>query len=77
MRINHVKVEGHETLKRDMSSHAIIDNDDLAYTSYMQRRETEKRQRQEMNNLKKEVNELKDDIKEIKDLLINLIKGKQ
>lgn len=74
--VTHLKVEGHETLVRDVSSHAIINNDDEAYRAYVTRRQQEKRQREELQNLKSEVEELKTDIKDIKDLLTILVKGK-
>jgi hypothetical protein len=75
--VTHLKVEGHETLKRDMSSNAIINDDDTAYRAYVSRRELEKRQREEFLNLKDDVQGLKDDIKDIKELLLILAKGKQ
>lgn len=73
--VQHLKVEGHETLSRDVSSHAIINNDDEAYRAYVTRRHQEKRQREELSKVKSEVEELKSDIKEIKNLLTLLVKG--
>lgn len=72
-----VKVEGHVSLRRDMSSHAIVNNDDDAYNAYMLKRQQEKKQRQEFLNLKSEVAELKNDIKDIKELLTILVKANQ
>lgn len=63
------KVEGHESLVRDMSSHAILSTDDQAYEAYRRSRDTIKRQAQELK-------ELKADVTEIKEMLSMLLKGK-
>lgn len=63
------KVEGHESLVRDMSSHAILSTDDQAYEAYKRNRDTVKRQA-------KELNQLKSDVAEIKEMLSMLLKGK-
>jgi hypothetical protein len=63
------KVEGHESLVRDMSSHAILSTDDHAYEAYKRSRDTIKRQAQELK-------ELKADVTEIKEMLSMLLKGK-
>lgn len=63
------KVEGHESLVRDMSSHAILSTDDEAYEAYKRSRDVIKRQSQELK-------EVKADIAEIKELLGMLLKGK-
>lgn len=62
------KVEGHESLVRDMSSGAILSTDDEAYEAYRRNRDTIRRQA-------KELQELKNDVKEMKDMLSKLLKG--
>lgn len=63
------KVEGHESLVRDMSSHAILSTDDEAYEAYKRSRDIVKRQAQELK-------ELKSDVAEMKQMLSILLKGK-
>lgn len=71
-----VKVEGHESLVRDMSSHAIINTDDEAYEAYRRNRQNMKRQAEVIDQQSKEIKALKSDIQEIKDMLSTLIRGK-
>lgn len=71
-----LKVEGHESLVRDMSSHAIINNDDEAYEAYRRNRQNMKRQAELIDQQSKEIKTLKNDIQEIKDMLSTLIRGK-
>ena len=69
-RINQfAKVEGHESLVRDMSSHAILSTDDAEYEAYKRSRDVVKRQAQELK-------ELKSDVAELKQMLGILLKGK-
>lgn len=74
--ITHLKVDGHETLMRDVSSHAIINNDDAAYSAYIAKRDLQKKKAEEFSQLKYEVEELKNDINIIKELLLSMVKGK-
>lgn len=71
-----IKVEGHESLVRDMSSHAIINNDDEAYEAYRRNRQNMKRQAEIMHQQSNEIKTLKNDIQEIKEMLSTLIRGK-
>lgn len=64
------KVEGHESLMRDMSSHAILSTNDDEYNAYKRSRDAVKRQ-------SKEIQELKSEMQDIKEMLKALLKGKE
>jgi hypothetical protein len=70
------KVKGHESLVRDMSSHAIVNMDDDAYEAYRRGRDNLKRQSEIIRTQAKEINDLKNDMEQIKEMLSTLIKGK-
>lgn len=65
-----LKVTGHDSLYRDPSTGAIINNDTSEYTKY---REARKRA-MKFENLENDLNNLKNEISEIKSLLVELIK---
>lgn len=69
------KVEGHNSLVRDVASHAIISTNDAEFSAYAKRREAEKRNKKMMDDQLKEIESLKSDMLEIKQLLSQLIKG--
>jgi K+/H+ antiporter YhaU regulatory subunit KhtT len=69
------KVEGHQSLVRDMSSHAIIATSDNEYNEYRKRRDAQKRQLEMVNKQAEEIQSLKNDMQEIKQLLKQLVKG--
>ena len=64
-----VKVEGHESLVRDVRSKAIITTNTTEYQLYMSRIRARERQGDAIRNTVKEINDLKKDIFEIKNLL--------
>lgn len=70
------KVEGHEALVRDMSSHAIISTSDSEFESYKRSRDNILRQRSLINKQAEEISILKSEMAEIKQMLSTLIKGK-
>jgi len=53
------KVEGHSSLARDSESTAVVNTDINAYRAQKLRKETFKRQVEEINNLKKDVSDIK------------------
>ena len=69
----YLKVEGHDHLVRESSSHAIINADNTGYSIYMQS-EREK-QGDQIRNAVKEINTLKSELREIKGLIKELING--
>jgi len=64
-----LKVQGNDSLVRDVSSKAIINTNSKEYQNYVDKRNMMAKQKQEIDNLKK-------DISEIKEMLATLI-GKQ
>tara|TARA_Y100000004_G_scaffold192961_1_gene254449 strand:+ start:775 stop:996 length:222 start_codon:yes stop_codon:yes gene_type:complete len=69
-----VKVEGHTSLVRDISSNAIVNTNKSEYQLYMARRLQREKQNDELRGAVKEINNLKSEIREIKNLLKGLIK---
>jgi hypothetical protein len=67
--MEYYKVEGNDSLVRDVSSKAIINTNSKEYQNYVDKRNMMAKQKQEIDNLKK-------DISEIKEMLATLI-GKQ
>ena len=70
------KVQGHESLVRDMSSHAILVNNDTSYEAYKRSRDKDRKQRELIEQQAKEMESLKNDMQEIKQMITLLIKGK-
>jgi len=66
---DYYKVEGNDSLVRDVSSKAIINTNVKEYQNYVEKRNMMAKQKQEIDSLKK-------DMSEIKEMLATLI-GKQ
>jgi hypothetical protein len=75
-KVTFAKVEGHESLIRDMSSKAIINTNDDDYEAYRRSRENSKKQVALIKSQMQEIECLKSDMQEIKQMLNLLIKGK-
>ena len=71
-----LKVEGHDSLVRDMSSKAIIATNDTDYDAYKRSREKALRQHRTIAKQNEEIDSLKSEIQEIKEMISLLIKGK-
>ena len=71
----YLKVEGHEHLVRESSSHAIINADNSGYSIYMQRVRAREKQGDQIRNAVKEINTLKSELREINGLIKELING--
>ena len=69
-----VKVEGYESLVRDVSSNAIINTNRSEYQLYMARIKSREKQGDEIRSAVKEINNLKAELREIKSLLQEVIK---
>jgi len=69
-----LKVEGHDSLVRDVRSNAIVNTSTDDYKLYMNRIKTRERQSDEIRNAVKEINCLKTELQEIKNLLKEAIK---
>ena len=70
------KVQGHDSLVRDMSSHAIVSTDDNEYNAYQRKRLLEKKQKQLVEQQAQEIASLKSDMEEIKQMLSQVLRGK-
>ena len=69
-----LKVEGHESLARDIRSNAIINTSKSEYTIYMNRVRSREQQGDQIRNTIKEINVLKQELFEIKNLLKEVLK---
>ena len=71
----YLKVEGHDHLVRESSSHAIINADTSGFSVYMRRVRAREQQGDEIRNAVKEINTLKTELREIKGLIKELVNG--
>ena len=69
-----LKVEGHESLARDIRSNAIVNTSKSEYTIYMNRVKSREQQGDQIRNTIKEINVLKQELFEIKNLLKEVLK---
>ena len=69
-----LKVEGHESLARDIRSNAIVNSSKSEYTIYMNRIRSREQQGDQIRNTIKEINVLKQELFEIKNLLKEVLK---
>ncbi len=69
-----LKVEGHSSLERDVSSNAIVNTNKSEYQLYMNRIKSREQQSDQIRNTIKEINILKQELFEIKNLLKEVIK---
>jgi hypothetical protein len=69
-----IKVEGYESLSRDIRSNAIVNTSKTEYQVYMNRIKNRERQSDEIRNTIKEINLLKQELYEIKSLLKEALK---
>jgi len=69
-----IKVEGHDSLARDVRSNAIVNTSKNEYQLYMNRIRSREQQSDEIRNTIKEINVLKQELFEIKNLLKKVIK---
>ena len=69
-----VKVEGYESLVRDIKSNGIINTNKTEYQIYMARIRSREKQGDDIRNAVKEINNLKAELREIKSLLQEVTK---
>ena len=72
--MSNVKVEGYESLVRDVKSNAIVNTNRSEYKMYMARIRAREQQGDEIRNAVKEINTLKAELREIKSLLQEVTK---
>ena len=70
---NVLKVEGHTSLVRDVSSNAIVNTNKSEYQIYMARLKTRNEHSDEIRNAVKEINILKIELREIKKLIKEIV----
>ena len=68
-----LKVEGFESLARDVKSNAIVNTNRSEYQMYMARIRAREQQGDEIRSAVKEINNLKSELREIKNLLQEVI----
>ena len=66
---NYIKVEAQDSLVRDVSSNAIVNNNKSDYENFLRISEQKYKEKQEFKKLKSDVDGIKDDLDEIKSLL--------
>ena len=71
--MQYLKVEGQESLVRDISSKAIINTNSKDYETYVARRNAAMAQKEQIEQQGKELEQVKTDISEIKQMLSLLI----
>ena len=65
----YIKVEAQDSLVRDMSSNAIVNNNKSDYENFLRISEQKYKEKKEFEKLKSDVDGIKDDLDEIKSLL--------
>ena len=65
----YIKVEAQDSLVRDVSSNAIVNNNKNEYENFLRVSEQKYKEKQEFKKLKSDVDGIKDDLDEIKSLL--------
>jgi hypothetical protein len=71
--MEYLKVQGEDSLVRDVSSQAILNNNNKEYESYIARRNAIVAQKLELERQGKELTQVKSDISEIKQMISILI----
>ena len=69
-----IKVEGYESLERDIITNAIVNTNKTEYQLYMNRIKSREQQGDQIRETIKEINILKQELFEIKDLLKKVLK---
>jgi hypothetical protein len=70
---NFLKIEGKDSLVRDMSSGAIINTNKIDYENYVNKRRTHQKINEEVKKNTDDIESIKTDIAEIKNILIALL----
>ena len=65
----YIKVEAKDSLVRDISSNAIVNNNKSDYENFLKISEQKYKEKKEFEKLKSDVDGIKDDLDEIKSLL--------
>ena len=65
----YIKVEAQDSLVRDISSNAIVNNNKSEYENFLRISEQKYREKKEFEKLKTDVSSMKNDLDEIKSML--------
>ena len=65
----YIKVEAQDSLVRDVSSNAIVNNNKNEYENFLRISEQKYKEKKEFEKLKNDVDGIKDDLDEIKSIL--------
>lgn len=68
-----IKVEGHPDLVRDVSTGAIVNNNETDYKQYMESYKKRQNQKSKIDSIESDLYEMKGELDEIKSLLRQLI----
>ena len=69
----YVKVESQDSLVRDISSNAIVNNNKSEYENFLRISEQKYKEKKEFEKLKTDVNSMKNDLDEIKSMLKSIV----
>ena len=72
----YLKIDGHNDLIKNTTTHAVINKNKNAYLNYKKRLQEAQRQRDEIRTATREINNLKCEMHEIKDMLKTLMDRK-
>ena len=70
----YVKVESQDSLVRDISSNAIVNNNKSEYENFLRISEQKYKEKKEFEKLKTDVNSMKNDLDEIKSMLKSIVR---
>ena len=73
---NYLKVEGSDSLVRDVSTHAIINTNSVEYDNYILKKKNIESQQEELTRNTNDINTIKQELSEIKELLLLSLKLK-
>lgn len=77
MQNNFLKVEGNDSLVRDVSTHAIINTNSAEYENYLKKKNHMSSQSIEIERNTNDINSIKQELSEIKELLLLSLKLKE
>ena len=69
----YLKIDGHNDLIKNTTTHAVINKNKNAYLNYKKRLQEAQRQRDEIRTATREINNIKCEMHEIKDMLKTLM----
>ena len=69
----YIKVEAQDSLVRDISSNAIVNNNKSEYENFLRISEQKYKEKKEFEKLKTDVNSIKNDLDEIKSMLKSIV----